>query len=307
VLLVAAGCEEDTVEPPPPPPDDGPKVTVAPNQRLGTWPHRFDVYSVDDADKVIVLLHGGGGTKEHFAYELGLKRTADGSNYAVANGQVLLDNHTIAVFPQGQAIAAAPTIFTWNNYVMDSGEDDVQFMRDLVDHLIAQYNVSKICIAGHSNGGMMVNRIWCEAPELFTAFVSIAGPPSEHFLGIPCVPSLARRFLCIVGAQDGVLQNGAWEAQTWTINPALTQGPAFVDPDLVGDRYFFPTRVTHRCSATVAPGDADAVMNGNLTTWSFCSSSMQLIRIETAGHSVESLEAASGRSLLAMALDFCEP
>ena len=304
VLIVVGGCGDDGSSP-----NDGggqPAVTVQANRTLGAWPHKFDVYSVEGATEALVFLHGGGGTKEYSAYQLGLKKTQDGANYAVADGQVLIDHKAIAVFPQGQTIDAAPNVPTWNNYAMDSGENDVQFLRELADHIKAQYKVSKVCIAGHSNGGMMVNRMWCEAPEVFDAYVAISGPPSEHFLSTPCNPSEIKPLLSIVGSADAVLQNTDWEAQTWTIDPLLTLTPAFVDPVLIGDRYFLPSRVTESCAETVGAGDADATTVGNLTTWSFCGGTVQLIRIEGANHPVESLEARSGRSLLDLALDFCD-
>jgi len=302
LVIIAGGCGGDDNSSP----DQGSKIIVEPNQKLSTAPHKFDIYRAVDADKAIVFLHGGGGTKEYSAYQLGIKRDPDNSNYDVANEHLLLDNKAIVVFPQGQAIQAAPTIYTWNNYATVSGQDDVQFIRDLVAYITTQFKVSKTCIVGHSMGGVMVSRIWCEAPELFDAFVSISGPPSEHFLDgqTPCTPTAAKPFLNIVGSQDGVLRNTDWEAQTWTINPVLTITPAFVDSVVIGDRYFLPTSVARRCSGTVQPGDADAVNDGALTTWSYCDGSIKLIRVETAGHTIESLQGTSGLNMLQLAIDF---
>jgi predicted esterase len=301
LLAISGGCGKDSN-----PNTVVSGVIVEPNQKLSTAPHLFDVYRAEDADKAIVFLHGGAGTNYFFAYQLGLKRDPVGSNYAVADGRVLVDNKAIAVFPQGQAIAAAPVSYTWNNYVMDSGQDDMQFIRDLVSHIAARYNVTKFYVVGHSNGAMMINRIWCEEPGLFDAYVSIAGPPSVHFSDgqTPCSPTTVKPILNIVGAQDDVLQNADWEAQVWTINPVLAASPSFVDPDLIGERYFFPTRVTLRCGGTVQAGDADAVSDGATATWTFCNGSIRLIRIESAEHSVESLESASGFSLLDLVFDF---
>jgi poly(3-hydroxybutyrate) depolymerase len=302
LLAVSGGCAKEKVDTPVPKSE----IIVEPNQRLSTAPHRFDVYRPEDADKAVVFLHGGGGSRQNFAHALGLKRDASLTSYAVANEQVLIDNHTIAVFPQGQSIATAPSAYTWNNYVMDSGQDDVKFIRDLVAFIAAQYNVSKMYLVGHSSGGMMVSRVWCEAPELFDACISIAGPPSEHFLDnqTPCSPAAAIPFLNIVGAKDDVLQNDDWEAQTWIIDPVLAASPAFVNPNVIGMRFFLPTMVTRRCGETVQAGDADAVKNGTLATWSFCGDSIRLIRVESAGHSLESLEAESGSSMVDLVYNF---
>jgi polyhydroxybutyrate depolymerase len=154
----------------------------------------------------------------------------------------------------------------------------------------------------------MANRIWCEAPKLFKGYVAVSGPPSERFLApeTACSPAGVKPYLGIVGAQDDVLQDyGNWEAQTWTINPLLTLGdPAFVDPILIGERYFLPTRVTPRCGETVNAGDADATTDGAVTTWSFCDNSIILMRVEFGRHSLKSLKSASGHSMLELVFDF---
>jgi pimeloyl-ACP methyl ester carboxylesterase len=273
---------------------------------MSTAPHRFDIYRAQGADKAIVFLHGGSGSKEVMAYNMGIKSNPGDSSYEVANGQILVDNNAMAVFPQGQAIPAAPNSYTWNNYAMVSGQDDLQFIRDLVEYLTTQYGINKTYIVGHSMGGVMVNRIWCEAPELFDAFISVSAAPSEHFLdgGTPCSPAEVKPFLSILGSQDAVLQNYDWEAQTWTIDPLLSQTPAFINPVLIGDRYFLPTRVTLRCNGTVQPGDADAAKNGPVTTWSYCGTSIRLIRIESAGHTMESMELITGLSMIEVCFDF---
>ena len=284
-----------------------PEIIVEPNQTLFTAPHGFDIYRATNADKAIVFLHSGGGSKHGFAYLLGFKGSPDDSNYDLVNEQILLDNRAIAVFPQGQAIDAAPNSQTWNNYVMDSGQDDMQFLRDLVSFISTQYDVSTFYIVGHSMGGVMVNRIWCEVPDLFEAYISIAGPASEHFLTpeTSCSPIQVKPYLGIVGTDDNVLQNDDdWEAQTWTINPLIGSGPAFVDPILIGERYFLPTRVTQRCGETVEAGDADAITDGEVTTWSFCNNSIKLMRVEFAGHSLKSLESVSGYDMLEFVFDF---
>ena len=285
LFIICGGCSGGGSEPPPLETTKPPNVIVESNQTLFTTTSRsFDIYRATNADKAIVFLHGGGGTKHNFAYELGINLSIDDSSYNVVNEQILFDNKAIAVFPQGETIAAAPAAYTWNNYVMDSGQDDIQFLRDLVSFIATQYHVSKFYIVGHSNGGMMANRIWCEAPDLFEAYIAISGPPSEHFLAPAtlCSPTQVKPYLGIVGAQDNVLQDYDWEAQTWTINPSLTEGdPSFVDPILIGERYFLPTRVMQRCGGTVNAGDADAITDSAVAKWSFCNNSIKLMRVES--------------------------
>lgn len=155
-------------------------------------------------------------------------------------------------------------------------------------------------------GGMMANRIWCEAPDLFEAYVAIAGPPSEHFLAAAasCPSGDAKPYLGIVGSDDEVLENGDWEAQTWTIDPRFASDPGFVNPVLIGERFFLSARVWQRCGETVGAGDADAITEGNITTWSFCGNSIALMRIKSGGHTVLSLEKNSGHTMLEFILAF---
>lgn len=282
-----------------------PTVIVESNQHLATAPHAFDVFRASDADTVIVFLHGGGGTKEAVEYALGLKTTPDTGSYDVANKDILLNNKIIAVFPQGQAYRRNATT-TWSNYVMTSGQDDKQFLTDLVSYVKSQYHVSHIILSGHSNGGMMTSRVWCESPQLFDTYVAFAGPPSEHFLNAatPCAPTSPKPFLSMVGSADMVLRDSDWEAQTWTINPLLTAGSSFIDPVLIGERAFLPTKVSRRCGATVGAGESDATRQGVRTTWSYCNGSIKLVRLEGSGHSMDSIQSTSGSNMLQMAIDF---
>lgn len=290
-----------------------PTVKVLPDQTIvsnGTT-YSFDVYQASNADKAVIFLHGGGGTKYGFACQLGLNQSNgcstndpfDGTDYSSINGQVLINNKAIAVFPQGQSISSAPHAYTWSNYVMTSGQDDMQFLNDLVNYLASTYNIAKnkFYLVGHSNGGMMANRVWCEDPGLFSAYVAISGPPSEHFLNpnTQCSPAEVQPYLGIVGSDDTVLQVigydlqslqpdptiNNWENPTWTVNPLLTD-PAFLDSVVIGERSFLPDRVQMSCNETVASGDASATTSGNVTEWSFCNNSIQLLRVNGAGHGI---------------------
>jgi len=287
---------------------DQPTVVVASNLTLDTAPNSFDIYRASNADKAVIFLHGGGGTKHNFAYALGINLSKSGFDYSHVNGQALIDNKVLAVFPQGEAIAEEPKAYTWDNYVMTSGGDDMQFMSDLVDFINAQYKITRFFIVGHSNGGMMVNRIWCETPEIFDAYIAISGPPSEHFLDPAiCSPVVVRPYMGIVGSDDMVLQDiGHWEDRTWTIDPQVVSvsPKAFVDPVIIGERYFLQDRVTAKCSGIVDVGDVDAAVDGSTTMWFFCNDSIQLVRVDSAGHSIGSLESVSGSTMLDMIFEF---
>jgi predicted esterase len=304
-LVIICGCGSNSGALPVLPVLQG--VVVETDQNMSATEGTFDVYRAPNADKVVVFLHGAMGTKHSFAYQLGLVGSIVEGDYSGVNEQVLLDNRAIAVFPQGRAVAEVPLATTWDNYVMKSGRNDAQFLRDLVAYMEGRYHISRFYLVGHSNGGMMVNRAWCETPELFDAYVSIAGPPSEHFL-LPgtCSPSRVKPYLAIVGSEDMTLQvPGHWGDMQWAINPVLVNPAAFVDPVLIGERYFLDKRVhMMACGETVGAGDIDAVTHGAVTLWSYCNDSIQLVRVEAGGHSFNALQTAAGRSMLDLAFAF---
>ena len=307
-VFIICGCGSNSVALPQPSKgteQEAPRVIVEAYQSLPTG--SFDIYRATNADKAVVFLHGAMGTSHSFAFQVGLIGSFDEGDYSGVDEQVILDNRAVAVFPQGLAVAAVPQATTWDNHVMISGRDDVQFLRDLVAYISGKYQITKFYLVGHSNGGMMVNRVWCEAPDLFDAYVAIAGSPSEHYL-LPgtCTPAEVRPYLGIVGSADAVLQvPGHWGDQTWTINPGLVNPAAFVDPVLIGERYFLDKRVEiMACGEAVGDGDADSVTDGAVTTWSYCNNSIKLVRVEAAFHTFSSLETIAGRSMLDFAFAF---
>ncbi|MCJ8211495.1 alpha/beta hydrolase-fold protein [Mucilaginibacter sp. RS28] len=57
-----------------------------------------------------------------------------------------------------------------------AGVDDVAFISELIDHLIATYPIDtrRVYITGMSNGGFMASRLACEIPEKITAMAAVA-------------------------------------------------------------------------------------------------------------------------------------
>jgi poly(3-hydroxybutyrate) depolymerase len=258
--------------------------------------HRIDFYEAEGADKAIVFLHGGGGSKEHFAYNLGLNTRDAPPTQASTNWAWLEGRKVLAVFPQGQSLPEAAPATTWNNHVMDSGQNDVAFLQALAAHIKRQYGIDQIHVVGHSNGGMMVNRMWCESPDTFGAHVALAGPPSDYYLApaTPCTPALKRPYLGVVGALDSMLQvPGHWDDPTWTLDPSQTGGPAFVDPVLAGEWRFFQGRAAGVC-AELAQADAPHSM-ATVEAWRACGGRLQLQKWLNADHDLN-MPAANGQS-----------
>jgi poly(3-hydroxybutyrate) depolymerase len=274
-------------------------IVIKTNVKLGSHPQLMDIYGAAAPTRVVVFLHGGGGNKETIAEQLGL-RVLNGAT--VATDAAWLTAHNVAfVFPQGQAHAGSNG-FTWSNYVMSSDVDDVGFLNDLARAirsgtlLPGLAATARVVIAGHSNGGMMANRMWCEASATFDAFVAFAGPASEELTKPThlCAPTVAKPYLGFVGAKDSVLQTtGNWLVDIWRINSVLANTPGFVNPAVVNELTFHSTvRVKQKCDGTTAaPVDT---RNGATTEWHDCSDTIRLVRVNNAGHCVAKAAEGTG-------------
>jgi len=77
----------------------------------------------------------------------------------------------IAVFPDGKD-------GHWNDgrSTMSSGPDDVSFLRELISTIVERSagDPARVFIAGISNGGMMAQRMACDAADVVTAIGAVA-------------------------------------------------------------------------------------------------------------------------------------
>lgn len=265
------------------------EVAIRTDVKLAGFVHPLDLYVPPGATRVVVYLHGGGGSKEQGAEQLGLRVEArDGT--VTYDKAWLAANRVAFVIPQGQA-PNGQRGYTWSNHMMTSGVDDLAFVKALAASIragtldVALPALSKVAVSGHSNGGIMANRIWCEAPTSFDAFISFAGPASVHLTAgadHACAPSVTKPYLGVVGDQDTVLQTGGnSEVATWAVVPALANTPGFLDPNVANEAFFHrEMRVPATCGGiATAPS-----VNGKLTTYSDCGGKIQLVRVAGADH-----------------------
>jgi poly(3-hydroxybutyrate) depolymerase len=272
-----------------------PTLVVLTNLKLAGFPHPIDVYAPTNAKRAFVFLHGGGGSKEGaLTNEIGIASDSPGGGAPVLDETWLIAHETTFVLPQGQAVPGAPKAPTWSNLVMTSGEDDVAFLTALSaalrDGTLAASvpKAAHVHLAGHSNGGMMANRMWCEQPLAFDAYGAISGPASTALTKAACQPRAAKPFLAVIGDQDTIVQSkGAWAKPTWSINSCLQSGSgdAFVDPELQNDLSFFEEiRVPAACDIPAAAPVTSS--DGARTSWTACDGKLRLERINGADHCV---------------------
>jgi len=259
-----------------------------------------DIYNTAGATRAIVLLHGGAGNKSAIAYQVGLNANASTTTFSTVNWTWLDTNKVMLVVPQGQHISSEPNATTWRNYAMNSGRDDKAFLQALAAKIRSEYGIANITLMGHSMGGVMTNRMWCESAGTFNAYVSLAGPASSEFnkAATPCAPgSAAKPYMGIIGDSDEVMQTaGVWEAATWTVNPVVVQASvtAWDNDVVIGEFHQQQARTSIVCSGTLA--SQDFVSAGNVDTWTTCAGKLVLKRVLGAEHGVASIDARMGSS-----------
>lgn len=272
-------------------------------QRLPGFPHDIDVYVPQGATRAIVVLHGGLGRNYSIAATLGLNTNVVSGNpnpptAATVDWTWLRANKMIAVFPQGQAAPGTLDATTWNNHAMDSGQNDVAFLQQLAAYVRTTFGVTRVGLAGHSMGGTMTNRMWCESPSTFDAYVAMAGPASAYYLGAgtACQPPTAARYMGIIGSTDTVMQDADWTAQRWTIWPLLSSTPGFVEPDVIGEWVQHGFRAGRRCGETPLL-DAKTTAS-NTETWTACGGAIVMNRVLGSDHGIDQMERLRNRRMV---------
>lgn len=109
-------------------------------------------FSNGHSTALVILLHGGGGNGNNTAAQTGFDKVAEREGL-------------IAVYPFGSSRLFCEKLLTWNAghccaYAMTKKIDDIHFLSQLIDHLIATRPVDakRIYLTGLSNGGMMTHQ-----------------------------------------------------------------------------------------------------------------------------------------------------
>lgn len=131
--------------------------------------------------KVVVLLHGLGGTMNDFDLT-NWTAMADTANIILISPQGLPFSSpvgTIAGCFNSGMVAHAPII---GALPVNGNVDDVGFIRNLIDEVKNDYSVDKtrVYVTGFSNGGFMTQRLACEAADVLAAVASVSGTRSDE-------------------------------------------------------------------------------------------------------------------------------
>lgn len=152
---------------------------------------------------LVLGFHGGGGNATGFATDSGMCATADAHGF-------------LAVFPEGTPGSGIPFFLeTWNagnccGSATANGVDDVQFTRDVLAAVAAEWSVdqSRIFATGLSNGGMLAYRLGVELSDRIAAIAPVAAA-----LGVTTPPNRPIPVMAFHGALD---TNVPWQGGVGT-------------------------------------------------------------------------------------------
>lgn len=267
------------------------------------FPHTVDVYRPAGATKAIVFLHGLGGYSWQIAHDLGLNSEMSPPTMNTVNWAWLTQNGVMAIFPQGQ-IPAGSALPTWSDYVQTSGANDVGFLKALSSYVKTQYGATEVSLSGHSNGGAMTARIWCEATASYKTFVSLAGPmPSTTYpVSAPtCTPQTAAPFYAVIGGADATLQGFSRGAMTPT---AQQISVGLTNSILVSEWSRHRDRSNKVCGEVALLTPTSTATYG--PTWNACSTRVRYTVVTKADHPITSLEQYTGMKMVDLIRGFVQ-
>jgi polyhydroxybutyrate depolymerase len=118
--------------------------------------------------RLVMMLHGAGGSAQFAADETGWSRLADAAGFAV-------------VYPEGVPVKPlkAPKFLTnpqeWNDGSGRGRHDDVGFLLAILDDLRGLYDPDQVYVTGFSNGAGMSFRFAAEHADRVAAIAPVAG------------------------------------------------------------------------------------------------------------------------------------
>lgn len=193
LLVAACGSSEppEAADPPASPqtPTPGGTITV----ELDDRPFQLQVpasYDPAAGAALLVLLHGYTSNSVEAASYFRLTAESDRRGFLYA-------------LPDGTTDASGDRFWNASAACCDlrgSGVDDSGYLRRLIDTVAASYQVDRVFVVGHSNGGFMAHRLACDHAGVVTAIVSLAGAATDD--ESQCAPEQPVSVLQIHGTAD---------------------------------------------------------------------------------------------------------
>lgn len=112
----------------------------------------------------------------------------------------------LIVYPQGSFFSGTLNTY-WNAKFQPTGINDISFLSNLIDSLIARYRVNpnRVYATGFSNGGFMSHTLACELSQKIAAIASVSGTMNDIQYGIngsQCNPDRPMPIMQIHGDAD---------------------------------------------------------------------------------------------------------
>lgn len=153
-------------------------------------------YNPATSTPVLVVLHGIDQTSEDIQYVTGFNELSEDYGFLAVYPESYENN-----WNDGRAVPGIPAY--------DRNVDDVGFIRAVLEHIAANYNVDvkRLYVCGFSNGAMMAQRLAFEESELYAAVATVAGTIPQNVANgtAPAAPIA----VCMVhGKDDGLVP---WE------------------------------------------------------------------------------------------------
>lgn len=169
---------------------------------------------------LVLVLHGGGGNAPNAERMTGFTELARKEGF-------------IVVYPEGSS-RFKDKLLTWNaghccGYAMTRRVDDVGFIRNLIDKLVADYPIdsTRVYATGMSNGGMMAHRLGIELPDRIAAIAPVVAAlfgdekKPAHPVSALMVNGLLDKAVPHQGGPPGGRVANAWDGTP--ARPALAQ------------------------------------------------------------------------------------
>lgn len=228
---------------------------------------------------VVLMLHGGGGNMNSAQGFTNLNSVSNANGF-------------LAVYPEGYGVVPSGG-FSWADGRGTSadiaGIDDVGFIDNLLDYLIANYSIdtNKIYICGFSNGGFMTQRLACQLNQRFAAMASL-GSIMDTTLFANCNPLRAIPMMFVMGTDDPLVP---YTGGVMNSNP---------NPILSMETLVNFWKMNNNCLTTNPPinlPDIDPTENSTVTVFNytncFCNSNISFYRINGGGHTWPGIEIPS--------------